>query len=1063
MPPVDTERPTLLLLGDGESMSAGLQEALGRHATFAEATDASSPVAAVMAAAPDVVLLVGDAARNHESIIRKLRANPLTARTPVVLLSPGGLGIRLSAARRGVTVVQRSASIDGMAKEIASLARELPQKPLHGGGAGEASLNELLEILRKELQGGIVSVTQEGSAQSTRFVLKPGRNVEGAIRDFVRRIKPLIKTEKPLRYEFDTLGAGHLGGLIDGGEADLEIFKDRRILLVEDDAASADALAQELRAHGATVAVCTSIGGGLARARTLDPEVLLVDESALDSTTGAVLQEIRRDLNLRWASVLVARLRQLLPPGLPPRVDRLAASLKPLLAADREVTRRIAQGTAFETRLEALGPSRLLHALANSGATLQVTIRHPRALIELSIAEGLIAGAEAIPMGDAAPRTAGAGAIAALQALGSGRVSISHRDAPTLANLLMPVKDAVHAAYQETPPIRPSQPPPRHQTVAQSAAPAPASAAPTGALIGELQRLVDTLKERETVPPEVLAGTEAAIRDVQSSTPPVRNKGTMLGMPAVSGTMAKVPPQAEAGSPTTGASATAANPVAPNASAVAKAPARPQRPKKSTMLGMPAIQSANVQAAPPEAAGPQPNGDTFFDSFDDLDIEAQVSGLSPTSPNAPAVKPRVPPPAVAVPPKAPIPPKLAIPAKVPAPGKTADAKPPEPQAPVVPAREPAAESAPMPAPAQNEHAHDAAEPPETPFSGSPSPALATPAEALTEPAPPPPIVGAEAFGDVAFEETAGVRPPSSNPPAPRNLKPLIAAAAVILLGAGGFAALHAFDLLPTLDGPGSVQVAAAPGEDAVPGEDATPDPEAPAPQEQQTAQAEAEHNAANGETAAAAAPESVAEETTADEAAADEATTDEATTDEATEAAAAEAAPDEATEATAAEAAPDEAAAGEATANEADTATTDDAETASPEAAQVADNSDAEAPPAGDEGADPLAEAIRAANFFRGRGNFTQAERQYQRALRLSPRNGRVLAGLTRLEMARRNHSAAIAYARRLVRARPRNASNRVLLGDALRASGNEARAQRAFQAALEIDPNNRTARRRLR
>ncbi len=1051
MPPVDTERPTLLLLGDGESMSAGLQEALGRHATFAEATDASSPVAAVMAAAPDVVLLVGDAARNHESIIRKLRANPLTARTPVVLLSPGGLGIRLSAARRGVTVVQRSASIDGMAKEIASLARELPQKPLHGGGAGEASLNELLEILRKELQGGIVSVTQEGSAQSTRFVLKPGRNVEGAIRDFVRRIKPLIKTEKPLRYEFDTLGAGHLGGLIDGGEADLEIFKERRILLVEDDAASADALAQELRAHGATVAVCTSIGGGLARARTLDPEVLLVDESALDSTTGAVLQEIRRDLNLRWASVLVARLRQLLPPGLPPRVDRLAASLKPLLAADREVTRRIAQGTAFETRLEALGPSRLLHALANSGATLQVTIRHPRALIELSIAEGLIAGAEAIPMGDAAPRTAGAGAIAALQALGSGRVSISHRDAPTLANLLMPVKDAVHAAYQETPPIRPSQPPPRHQTVAQSAAPAPASAAPTGALIGELQRLVDTLKERETVPPEVLAGTEAAIRDVQSSTPPVRNKGTMLGMPAVSGTMAKVPPQAEAGS----ASATAANPVAPNASAVAKAPARPQRPKKSTMLGMPAIQSANAQAAPPEAAGPQPNGDTFFDSFDDLDIEAQVSGLSPTSPNAPAAKPRVPP-AVAVPPKAPIPPKLAIPAKVPAPGKTADAKPPEPQAPVVPAREPAAESAPMPAPAQNEHAHDAAtesapEPPETPFSGSASPALATPAEALTEPAPPPPIVGAEAFGDVAFEETAGVRPPSSNPPAPRNLKPLIAAAAVVLLGAGGFAALHAFDLLPTLDGPGSVQVAAAPGDDAVP-DDATPDPEAPAAQEHQTAQAEAEHNAANGETAAAAASESVAEETTADE----------ATAAAADEAAAAEAAPDEASEATAAEAAPDEAT-DEATADEADTATTDDAEPASPEAAQVADNSDAEAPPAGDEGADPLAEAIRAANFFRGRGNFTQAERQYQRALRLSPRNGRVLAGLTRLEMARRNHSAAIAYARRLVRARPRNASNRVLLGDALRASGNEARAQRAFQAALEIDPNNRTARRRLR
>lgn len=267
-------------------MRAGLEEALARHATFAEAADAASPVAAVMAAAPDLVVLVGDAVRDHEAILKKLAGNALTSVVPVVLLTPGGLDVQLSAARRGVAVVRRTASVDEMAGRIAQLARELPERPAKtGGSVEEATLGELLEIVQRELQGGILSVTQEGGEGSARFVLKPGRNVDAAIRDFVRRIKPLLQQEKPLHYELDDPGTGKLAVLDEGDVGDRGVFKGRRVLLVEDDAAAADALAQELRAHGATVAVCTSAGGGLERARTLDPEVVLIDEAALDGSS----------------------------------------------------------------------------------------------------------------------------------------------------------------------------------------------------------------------------------------------------------------------------------------------------------------------------------------------------------------------------------------------------------------------------------------------------------------------------------------------------------------------------------------------------------------------------------------------------------------------------------------------------------------------------------------------------------------------------------------------------------------------------------------------------------
>ena len=176
--------PTLLILGQGEPMRAALEEALERHATFAEEGDETNLVAAVTVTAPDVVVLVGDAVRNHESVLRSLSSSPMTSAVPVILLAPADLGLKLSAARRGVALVERTASVDEMAKQVARLTRELIERPSQtGGSVGHATLPELLEIVKRQLESGILSVSQEGgSGRSAHFVLEPGRNVEAAVR-----------------------------------------------------------------------------------------------------------------------------------------------------------------------------------------------------------------------------------------------------------------------------------------------------------------------------------------------------------------------------------------------------------------------------------------------------------------------------------------------------------------------------------------------------------------------------------------------------------------------------------------------------------------------------------------------------------------------------------------------------------------------------------------------------------------------------------------------------------------------------------------------------------------
>ena len=86
----------------------------------------------------------------------------------------------------------------------------------------------------------------------------------------------------------------------------------------------------------------------------------------------------------------------------------------------------------------------------------------------------------------------------------------------------------------------------------------------------------------------------------------------------------------------------------------------------------------------------------------------------------------------------------------------------------------------------------------------------------------------------------------------------------------------------------------------------------------------------------------------------------------------------------------------------------------------------------------------------------------YRRALSLDPQNHYAMVGLARLLLDRGAAADALPLAEDAARRRSRRAPYRILLGDIRRATGDESGAREAWEAALEIEPDNRQALQRL-
>jgi DNA-binding response OmpR family regulator len=461
------EEPTVLIVGDGDPLTDGIRAALHNRGVIVEESAVVGSAQAAIALAPDLVLLVGDAAVDGgTAVLGRLGASPLAAVVPVVLLADqNSVDQKVTAFRFGATaIVPRSASVDAIASRVCELAREIPERSgSTTGEIGEASLDEFAAMLTRELRNGILSVRGgERGDTAVRIVLGEGRAVANAVEGFVAKVKPLVRSAEVVQYEFEQHPSGtlHLLG------AELSEFGDptssvagMRILLADDDVARADAVAQELRARGAIVVVTDSQGSRLERARALDPAVLVIGENEVTGPGYELVRRMREDVRLRWAYLLVVAWDEIWSPASPgPVVASLVAKVAKLGEAEHSLRERAEAGHAFDARLEATGPARLLRALADAPAPLRITVHNRRALIKIDLTEGLVAGASCDLEDDKETKLRGSLALAALLQTASGRVRIEPVQSPANANIMAPVEAALTSALVEAVPLRPSEP-----------------------------------------------------------------------------------------------------------------------------------------------------------------------------------------------------------------------------------------------------------------------------------------------------------------------------------------------------------------------------------------------------------------------------------------------------------------------------------------------------------------------------------------------------------------------------------------------------------------------------
>jgi tetratricopeptide (TPR) repeat protein/DNA-binding NarL/FixJ family response regulator len=465
-----TLEPTILLVGADSAFEPALRAALKRHRVYVETTSAETVAETVIAAAPDLVLLVGPAARDGGStVLSRLMSSPACSVIPVAILDDNAaLDMRLRAFRHGAAaVIAPSASIDAIAEQVAKLAREIPERRGESlGVVGEATLSEFVGELSRELRSGILSVHTGlgGEDDAVRLVLGSGRPLAAFIDDFVRQVKSHVVHAEPLRYEF----AEHAGGtvalldaLAPSDEPERVSVKGVRVALADDDTGRADTVAQELRARGVSVVVTDLNPTDLrfAKLRQIDPEILLIGESQLKGQGYELLRRMRRDTRLRWASLLVVRWDEIWSDALSvPALERLETALAALSEADRALQAWAATGESFDARLEITGPARCLRALTTSPRPLRVTVNNPRITVSIDISDGLVVGAAAESRQGATEHWDGAVALAAFMVLSSGRIHVTPVSQPAVTNVMATVDVALNMADSEPSPISPSIP-----------------------------------------------------------------------------------------------------------------------------------------------------------------------------------------------------------------------------------------------------------------------------------------------------------------------------------------------------------------------------------------------------------------------------------------------------------------------------------------------------------------------------------------------------------------------------------------------------------------------------
>ena len=450
----EEHRPTILMVGQGEPMQTALGEALRRHGMSVAGCATAELEQAVRVYAPDLVVLIGDAAvRGGASVVRRMAANRATDVLPVAVVSNDavlkhqGQDFRTGA----VAIVPRGAGADTIARRLAELADEVPERPgLVTGEITKNNLQDVVDLVSDDMKTGILSIrSPKGVLEGMPVVVETERASAHNMELILDRLRDAMTESEPLEYEFHETSGGRLSALPAAAEpdyVDVTQLRGARVVILDSEELRAEKLADVLSGRGVRIAAADFSTAVIPRIREIDPQVVVLDSTAVGGEGIAFVRAMRRDPQLRWASMLVVRWEDFWPTSASdaePDLEQLASRILPMIDQDAEIARRAEDEVDFDTRLELVGPGRLLRALGSAPGVRHVAFTGHKRNIEVDIADNSVIGAYATIREGTTQSLQGMPALLALWGLNSARVSVREQDFPSVANIMMPVDEAL--------------------------------------------------------------------------------------------------------------------------------------------------------------------------------------------------------------------------------------------------------------------------------------------------------------------------------------------------------------------------------------------------------------------------------------------------------------------------------------------------------------------------------------------------------------------------------------------------------------------------------------------
>jgi CheY-like chemotaxis protein len=350
-----------------------------------------------------------------------------------------------------VAIVPRGAGADAIARRLAELADEVPERPgLVTGEINENNLQDVVDLVSNDMKTGILSIrSPKGVLEGMPVVVETERASAHNTELILDRLREAMGKSESLQYEFHETSGGRLSTLpmaADPEDVDLTGLRGSRVVILDSDELRAEKLAHVLSARGVQIAAADFSTAVIPRIREVDPQVVVLDSGAVGGQGIEFVRAMRKDPQLRWASMLVVRWEDFWPTsasGAEPDLAQLASRLLPMIDQDAEMAQRVEDEVDFDTRLELIGPGRLVRALGSMPGVRHVTIGGHKRSIEIDIADNSIVGAYATLREGTTQSLQGMPALLALWGLNSGRVSVREQDLPSVANIMMPVDEAL--------------------------------------------------------------------------------------------------------------------------------------------------------------------------------------------------------------------------------------------------------------------------------------------------------------------------------------------------------------------------------------------------------------------------------------------------------------------------------------------------------------------------------------------------------------------------------------------------------------------------------------------